>query len=134
MDRRDLEKDFILTSPATQELIDEVQKKISLILPRDYKDLLLISNGIYTSGCLGIHPIEDMPERNIDYQVDKYMPGFFMIGDDGGGQAIIINEIGEVFEVGMGVMDLEDTEISADSLEELLIKYKGKTLSERRDR
>jgi cell wall assembly regulator SMI1 len=73
MNRHDLEKLFCLTLPATQELIDEAQKSISIILPQGYKDLLLISNGLYSSGSglLVIHPIEDMPDINVDYQVDK---------------------------------------------------------------
>jgi cell wall assembly regulator SMI1 len=49
MNRHDLEKLYCLTLPATQELIDEAQKSISIILPQDYKNLLLISNGLYSS-------------------------------------------------------------------------------------
>lgn len=50
-----------------------------------------------------------------------YLPGFFMIGDDGGGNAILLN-LGDrrIYEVGMGVMDEESMEFSAGSLDELL--------------
>lgn len=54
-----------------------------------------------------------------------------MIGDDNGGQAILINEAGEVFEVAMGVMDIAFVEQSAKSIADLLINYQGKTLNER---
>lgn len=83
------------------------------------------------SDSLAIHEIEDMPARNLDYEVQTYLPGYFMIGDDSGGQAILLNEMGEVFEVGMGVMDLSDLQQSANSITELLGKYQGKTLNER---
>ena len=90
-----------------------------------------MSNGLYSDGNLAIHAIEVMPERNRDYEVDKYLPGYFMIGDDGGGEAIVIDEFGELFEVGMGIMDLTDLKKSAHSIDELLVNFSGKTLRER---
>ncbi len=82
-------------------------------------------------GCLALHEIEILPERNFEYEVQKYLPGYFMIGDDGGGQAILINSSEEVFEVGMGVMNPKFLERSADSLTDLLVNLKGLTLGER---
>jgi len=131
MNKYELEKKFSLNPPASIDSIHEAQKNISLRLPEDYKNFLLICNGLHSSGNLAIHEIEDMPARNADYEVEDYLPGYFMIGDDSGGQAILINEAGEIFEVGMGVMDLKFAEKSANSLEELLIRYGGKTLNER---
>ena len=72
-----------------------------------------------------------MPERNADYEVEECLPGFFMIGDDSGGQAILINRQGEIFEVGMGSMSKEDIKKIANSIEDLLITHEGKTLNER---
>ena len=54
-----------------------------------------------------------------------------MIGDDSGGQAILINRQGEIFEVGMGSMSKEDIKKIANSIEDLLITHEGKTLNER---
>jgi hypothetical protein len=80
---------------------------------------------------LALHEIEILPERNIEYEVKKYIPGYFMIGDDSGGQAILIDAAGEIFEVGMGVMNSKFMKRSADSLSDLLINLKGLTLGER---
>lgn len=60
-------------------------------------------------------------QRNLDYEVPEYLPGYFMIGDDGGGIAILINTRDKrIYEADMGVMDERFAELSANSLEELL--------------
>lgn len=55
-----------------------------------------------------------------------------MIGDDGGGTAILIKDDDlRIYEVAMGVMDEESMRLSANSLEDLLINHHGKPLVER---
>ncbi|GIU51863.1 hypothetical protein TUM4438_42950 [Shewanella sairae] len=62
--------------------------------------------------------------------LDHY--SFVMIGDNSGGIAVLMNENDiSVYEVDMGAMDKESMEKSADSLSQLLIEYKGKTLDYR---
>lgn len=56
-----------------------------------------------------------------------------MIGDNSGGQAILIDRSGVLYEVGMGVMNADWLEPSAASLADLLISHAGRTLSERED-
>ncbi|WP_148654121.1 hypothetical protein [Burkholderia plantarii] len=56
---------------------------------------------------MALHEISILPEQNKECEVQKYLPGFFMMGDDSGGQAILINQAGEVCEVGMGVMNIK---------------------------
>lgn len=133
--RKDLEQNYVLQPSATAELIEQVQALVSIRLPEEYTNLMLECNGLYSAGDgrLAIHPIEEMPDRNADYEISTYLPEFFMIGDDSGGRAILINEAGEIYEVGMGSLLREDLEKSAVSLEELLINYGGKTLNERDD-
>ncbi|WP_162621862.1 SMI1/KNR4 family protein [Microbacterium suaedae] len=49
------------------------------------------------------------------------MPSSLMIGDDGGGTAILLNLADRcIYEVGMGAMDAESMELSADFLDEFL--------------
>jgi len=42
-----LQSKWLGNQPATLNLIEEVEKKLSIILPEDYKEFLLISNGFY---------------------------------------------------------------------------------------
>lgn len=126
-----LEENFRLNPPSTEDDVRHVQSVVNMRLPDEYKALMLIANGLYANGNLAIHELEDMPARNAEYEVSELLPGYFMIGDDSGGRALLINERGEVFEVGMGSMSEDDLEKSADSIEDLLVNKGGKTLSER---
>lgn len=126
-----LRKHYSVNPPASVGQIQLVQSQSTITFPQAYVDLLLLSNGLSSEGCLTLHPIEALPTRNTDYEVAEYLAGYFMIGDDSGGQAILINGNGEVFEVGMGVMSIDFLEKSAESLEDLLITQEGLTLGER---
>jgi hypothetical protein len=126
-----LREHYSVNPPASAEHIQLAQSQSTFIFPQAYVDLLLMSNGLSSEGCLALHEIDVLPTRNADYEVAEYLPGYFMIGDDSGGQAILINENGEVFEVGMGVMSIDFLEKSAESLEDLLITQEGLTLGER---
>ena len=91
-------------------LISDIQSRVSIRFPAEYTELLLVCNGLSSSGNLALHEIEELPSRNLNYEVQVYLPGYFMIGDDSGGQAILMNDDGELFEVGMGLMTHEGLE------------------------
>lgn len=131
IDKAYLTSHYTLNPPASAQQIAQAQSRIALNLPKDYLDLLLTCNGLRASGGLALHEIDALPARNEDYEVAQYLPGYFMIGDDSGGQAILIDAAGKIFEVGMGVMDAKFLERSADSLEDLLVNKNGLTLGER---
>ena len=94
-----------------------------------YTELLLISNGLYSEDSLALLEIEVLKSRNDDYEVQIYLPNYVMIGDNGGGVALLMKEGDEcLYEVDMGVMDEESMHKSADNLHQFLIEFKGKTL------
>ncbi|MFD2439873.1 SMI1/KNR4 family protein [Paracoccus kondratievae] len=123
---------YHLHEPATRSAIDRCEQEAGYGFPEDYVALLLISDGLRTDGNLSLLDVESIGERNRDYEVQDYLPGFVMIGDDSGGNALLM-KTGDaaVYEVGMGVMDEATMVKSAATIEELLIGHKGKTLSER---
>ena len=121
---------YQLAPPATADAIAAAEQAAPIPFPAAYKNLLSISNGLYSDSCLALHPVEYLMQRNHDYEVHLCLPDYYMIGDDSGGQAILIARGGIIYEVGMGVMDAAYLEKSADTLEALLIDHAGKTLSE----
>ncbi|ABX48904.1 SMI1/KNR4 family protein [Shewanella baltica] len=42
------------------------------------------------------HP-EEIEEINRDYQLPEYAPGFLTFGGNGGGELLVVNDVGEVF-------------------------------------
>lgn len=127
--RNTLGKQYKLNSPASREQLEEAEKQIAI--PTQYKNFLTISNGLYTGEMLVLLGAEDLYTRNHNYEVQKCIPGYTMIGDDSGGIAILMDEEGRIYENDMGVMNHEFMQTSAASLEDLLINLKGKTISER---
>lgn len=124
---------FTLHPPATDTAINAAEDASSIPFPPEYRALLRLTNGLYSDGCLVLYAAEDLATRNQDYEVPTYLPDYLMIGDDSGGQAILIDRSGALYEVGMGVMDADWLEPSAASLADLLITHAGRTLSERED-
>lgn len=112
---------FEWNPPASDAAIRQAEREHGRPLPEDYVELLRIFNGGCTQGSLSILGAEDCVQRNMDYEVGQYMPGYFMIGDDGGGTAILLNiRDRRIYEVDMGVMDERFARLNANSLDELL--------------
>lgn len=119
--RQRMSSAFEWNPPASDAAIRQAEQDYGGPLPTDYVELLRIFNGGCTPGNLSILGVEDCVQRNIDYEVDQYMPEYFMIGDDGGGTAILLNTRDRrIYEVDMGVMDERSARLSANSLDELL--------------
>lgn len=132
MNRDTLAQLYSLHDPATPESIKAAEAEYGRKLHPDYVSFLNLSNGLTTAGNLVLLEVEDITQRNEDYEVGTYLPDYLMIGDDSGGVAILL-KYGErvVYEVDMGVMDEEELQASAVSLEQLLLEYTGQTIGER---
>ncbi|WKZ31529.1 MAG: SMI1/KNR4 family protein [Candidatus Dojkabacteria bacterium] len=74
-----------------------VDKKLLLDLnlpdntPSDYLSFLQLHNG--GEGFIGeeyliLYKVEDLKQMNANYEVEKFTPGIFLIGSNGGGEAI----------------------------------------------
>ena len=120
----DLAGRFALAAPATEVQIAAVGDNFPL--PPDYVALLRSSNGLATTGCLTLLSVEEIAARNADYAVQATLPDYVMIGDDSGGQAVLMRHDGPaLYSVGMGVMDATFVRPLAPSLETLLVDWDG---------
>lgn len=87
--------------------IEEVETYFGRALPSSYKDFLAARRS-KTNEDIHLYSLEDLVERNECYETKGYAPGYINIGDDGGGQAFILNlaeDDPEVSIVGHGSMD-----------------------------
>ncbi|GHD03989.1 SMI1/KNR4 family protein [Zhihengliuella salsuginis] len=130
LSRSELAVTFTLNPPASPAAIEREEAEYGRRLPGDFVELVRVSDGMCTDGSLSILGVEGVVQRNADYEVQTCLPGFFMIGDDGGGSAILLNlQDRRIYEVDMGAMDEESMELCAESLDELLLL--GTSLGER---
>ncbi|MET2898257.1 SMI1/KNR4 family protein [Vibrio rotiferianus] len=134
MDRASLEKIYQLNRAISDRELDQKASEMKLDIPLPYLQFLRLSNGLYSGEELVLLDIEEIEVRNSDYEVQEYLPGYVMVGDNSGGIALVMNSDTDfVYEVDMGSMDLESMKKSADSLQQLLIDFKGKTLDYRKN-
>lgn len=91
-----LETNWHRQPPADAAIVQELLIQSELNLPKDYLDYLRFSNG--GDGDLGdrvgwcsLWPAEEVIQLNRDYEIQQWVPGFFCIGSDGGGEAFVFD-------------------------------------------
>ena len=124
MNRHELEVLYTLNNPATSQAIKMLPVEWHILYP-SYLQFLELSNGLFGDE-ITLLEAEDIQQRNIEYEVKEYLPNFLMIGDNGGGVAILMdNKNQNIFAVGMGVMSEDSLEKISSSLEDFLLVKKG---------
>jgi hypothetical protein len=113
--------------PANLEALLRAQQQIKLTFPVEYINLLRCSNGFFVPNVasLLLYSVDELLERNETYEVQEYLPGWIMIGDDGGGQGIFIHHRdtnAQPFINGMGSMLITDAQSLAGSLSQWISK------------
>jgi hypothetical protein len=87
--------------------IEDVETYFGQAIPRSYKEFLS-NHEKEMEGDVYLYLLQDLIERNDCYETKTYAKGYINIGDNGGGEAFII-ELGkddpEVSIVGHGSMD-----------------------------
>ena len=81
---RFLEELCELQSPALDEAIAVVEEELGRPLPEELKALLRRSDGMFCRDLIRIYATNELSERNETNEVDQYVPGWLMIGDDSG--------------------------------------------------
>ena len=97
-------------------LLDKIKSNAS----KDYVDHVLFHDVSKPIGdFVLIYGLADVVERNETYEVQRYLDGWFAIGDDGAGSAILMKLDGspEVFRRGHGSIGAMDPELIADSFD-----------------
>lgn len=78
-----------LDPPASPGVVEGLSSRLGVTLPNDYLAFLRQHNG--GEGFMGDNYIvfwkaEELADFNRDYEVEKYAPGIFLFGSNGGGE------------------------------------------------
>jgi len=84
-------------APASESAIQALLADCDFVVPQEYLWFLSYSNGGEGTLCIEpwwfqIRPVEDVAAYNRGYRVEKYLPGFFAIGSNGGGDMLAIRK------------------------------------------
>lgn len=82
---------FEYRSPAADSSIADCEVRMGVKLPDDYVEFLRFANGgegfVADLAYLILWRVEDLVRNNEGYRVKEYVPGLFIFGSDGGGEA-----------------------------------------------
>jgi hypothetical protein len=83
--------------PAPESALAALAEGCDFELPGEYLAFLRYSNGGQGSMCLEpwyfqLQPAETVLDYNRGYQVERFLPGFFAIGSNGGGEMLAIRK------------------------------------------
>ena len=115
--------------PADPDHIDVTEQLLCMTFPAQYKEFMLNSNGI--EGAIGenayvaIWRIEEIFDRNKDYDVDEYTPGLVYFGSDGSDMAFAFDKRSEkipIVTIPFESIHIEDAKKIGDTFIEFL-KY-----------
>ncbi|WML33918.1 SMI1/KNR4 family protein [Clostridium sp. OS1-26] len=81
---------YVLNKPARIDEIEKVEIVLEYKLPKVYKTLLLMSNGLSVDNGIEIFDTDLLVEMNTEYQVSKYANGYVAIASNGGGKFILM--------------------------------------------
>jgi hypothetical protein len=82
----DLEKN----KPVSQEILEQVELELGVELPKQYKDIMLITNGaegFIGDSYLAMWSGEEIVPLNKAYSVEEFAPGIIIFASDGAGEA-----------------------------------------------
>ncbi|MCY7618014.1 SMI1/KNR4 family protein [Bacillus pumilus] len=108
-----------MNEPASDKHIKEAESQLNMVLPDAYKNLLKQTNGCSVGGDVLLYGTEDITERNATWEVQQYASGYVAIGDDGGGQVLLMRLVEDekkVWIVDAGVMDPQHAELMTGNL------------------
>ena len=118
--------DVELNNPAEKEEIEKVEKELSIVFPKNYKNFMIESNGL--EGEIGeisylvIWSIDEIIELNEEYEVEEYMPNLIYFGSDGGDMAYAFDKENnmEIIEIPFDSIHIEDKELLGKNFEEFI--------------
>jgi len=123
IDCMELSKVVEMQESASDEAIAHTQAMIGCLFPSPYVELLKCSDGFSVPDVVNLHvySTSGLPERNTTYEVATYLPGWLLIGSDGGGRGIFLNctdQEGAIYIVGLGSMLRSDMVLLASNAAE----------------
>jgi hypothetical protein len=81
-------------APASPSSIEALKAALPFALPADYAQFLLQANGgegHVGESFLRLWSVEELLERQLPAEIAEYVPGLFLVGSNGGGEAYALD-------------------------------------------
>jgi hypothetical protein len=118
--------------PANPVVLAGLSTEIGYALPSDYLAFLQWSDGgeaLLPGGYLAIWPCEEIPRRNLDYEIKHWLPGLVLFGQEGDlAFAFDFRQLAEdppVVSVELGALLPDDVVVMGTSLTDWIVEKHG---------
>lgn len=107
IDYKTIFRNAVLNQGANIKDIMRIERQWGRSLPLDYVNFLKFSDGLQEmeSG-LVLYGTEDIVDRNNTINSDVFRMDYLAIGDDSGGRMLLMSDVGDIFVVDMGGVDI----------------------------
>lgn len=106
-----------INAPISNNQLIRLRCEHCMQLPENDALILRLANGFVLENGVVIYSSDEVVERNETFEVAKYAPNFFAIGDDSGGRSILIPFDGlGVYLVDQGSMKFDDFKMIGGAL------------------
>ena len=119
--------------PALALAVQKLRAESGLDLPADYLAFFGQSNGgegELGGGWVSLWPVQEVLQLNRDYEIQRWAPGFFGIGSDGGDKALVFDvrapKPWKIYTMPFGSLVGEDAVLIAESFALFIEKLKRK--------
>jgi len=107
--------------------MENLLSQLNFISAKEYSNFIKNADSLVLQNkdnYIVLYSIEDVIKLNTDYKIDKYLPGFFLIGSDGGGEAFLIEKTtGAIYQAPFIGIGLEKSILKFKSFSELLASF-----------
>ncbi len=105
-------------------LFETVDQALQIQLPPFYHALAqefgLASQGVALTDLTTLYGLDELVERNRTYEVQRYLPGYLLIGDNSGGGGILLSADGSgdsaIYTCGLGALAPDELAVLAMSV------------------
>jgi hypothetical protein len=117
---------FVGNPSARRAEVEKIARNLSFHLPESYLKFMLARNGgegFIGKSYLVLWQIEELIVKNNAYRADEFVPGFFLFGSDGGGEAYAFDTRSEtcgIVSIPSVVLGIEDAKRVASDFESFL--------------
>jgi hypothetical protein len=106
----------------SQDLLLTAEKNLGIKFPTFYSDFLMFTNGleVKSQSRVVLYSLDGIVELNEVNEIDIYLPGYVLIGDEGGDDGYFLklqSSENTVYSVGFGNLDVNDLVVVSESFD-----------------
>ena len=112
--------------------LEDIERQLGMSLPTSYSALLQAARAQTKKSFLLFYALDRVMSLNEKYQVGKFAPGAFVVGSDGGGEALVLDvrpdspTNGQFYFMPFIPLGWKEAVLAGTTLEEIMNSYNAR--------